>query len=247
MIAYSHEIVKISKNGCFTSSLQIECADSFKGVLSLSPCYAAIKKYKEMQKVVFYNERGKRIKVISFPIEYAIKDIVFNPCKNQSDKTIEFTVLALDQNGCSRFLLYETSFPNMTPHCCNYAICESGSRNDCKCTHKHHDDCHVKQESLNDLIESVALVEVGLAQILNAEGEKIQRVVQISDCVRELLEVNESINKTIINTTHLEQTLYQKLTIANEMHQQTLACKGYSDHYEDHHDYHHEDHHEDHY
>lgn len=63
----------------------------------------------------------------------------------------------------------------------------------------------------NNILESIALVETSIAHILNAEGEKLQKILSISCNVKEILDTNREINKTIINMTHLEQALYQKL------------------------------------
>lgn len=61
------------------------------------------------------------------------------------------------------------------------------------------------------LLESIALVEAGLAHILNAEGEKLQKAIRREVPSRELLEINESVQKTIRYATQLEQVLLSKL------------------------------------
>ena len=53
-----------------------------------------------------------------------------------------------------------------------------------------------------------------LAHILNAEGEKLQKAVEIADNICELLEINQSVNKTITKITFLEQVLYAKLELS---------------------------------
>jgi hypothetical protein len=60
-------------------------------------------------------------------------------------------------------------------------------------------------------MQSIALQEAGLAHILNAEGEKIQRAAKIARRVDELLEVNRSVIDTINSVTQLEFTLVSKL------------------------------------
>lgn len=44
-----------------------------------------------------------------------------------------------------------------------------------------------RSQAVTDLIESVALQETALSHILNAEGEKIQKVVATSDVTPEVL------------------------------------------------------------
>jgi hypothetical protein len=68
-----------------------------------------------------------------------------------------------------------------------------------------------------DLLESIALVQTALSHILNAEGEKLQRVIASTDDPATLLEVNQAVNRTVVNATFLEQVLYQKLESIQEI------------------------------
>jgi hypothetical protein len=65
------------------------------------------------------------------------------------------------------------------------------------------------------VIESVALVETALSHILNAEGEKLQKAIEIAKSIEDLLCINNSINRTITNVTHLEQVIYSKWDALN--------------------------------
>ena len=94
-------------------------------------------------------------------------------------------------------------------NCCNNYKCNSCDFcNNCKCC----SEC--ENNSICDIIESIALVETAISHILNAEGEKIQKAVQISDNICELLEVNNSVRNTIRDITELECMLSRKLEIA---------------------------------
>ncbi|MDR3278590.1 MAG: hypothetical protein LBT12_07430 [Oscillospiraceae bacterium] len=64
----------------------------------------------------------------------------------------------------------------------------------------------------NAVVASVALAEAALAHILNAEGEKLQKILAVSDDPGDLLAVNESVRNTIIEVSELERILYSKLT-----------------------------------
>lgn len=88
-------------------------------------------------------------------------------------------------------------FPDTS--CNNEGACESN----CSCV-----SC---SQARADIMESIALTEASIAHILNAEGEKLQKAIACSRNVSELLCVNESVLKTIIQTTQLEQMLYNKL------------------------------------
>ena len=73
-------------------------------------------------------------------------------------------------------------------------------------------------QAVTDLIESVALMETGLSHIINAEGEKIQKVVKHDEDVEvpmeDLLSVNKSVEKMVSTITKLEIILQSKLELA---------------------------------
>lgn len=60
-------------------------------------------------------------------------------------------------------------------------------------------------------MHSVALEEAGIAHILNAEGEKLQKAVATCTSIQELLCVNESVRRTVTQIVLLEGQLYSKL------------------------------------
>ena len=67
-------------------------------------------------------------------------------------------------------------------------------------------------QSINDLFESVALMQAGLSHILNAEGEKIQKVVA-NGTVEQMLAVNRSVAGMLESITRLEMLLQYDLAI----------------------------------
>ncbi|SHH88175.1 hypothetical protein SAMN02745196_01711 [Clostridium collagenovorans DSM 3089] len=99
--------------------------------------------------------------------------------------------------------------------------CDNPCNNPC---HDHcHDHCHnhcpggsgiSKCQSITDIIESIALIETGLAHIINAEGEKIQKVIATTDDVNLINKTNETVTKLITKVTFLEQVLLEKLECA---------------------------------
>ena len=60
-------------------------------------------------------------------------------------------------------------------------------------------------------------METALSHILNAEGEKLQKAVEIAGSVEELLEMNKSIHKTLMFASQLEHILFAKLQTAVEL------------------------------
>ncbi len=53
-------------------------------------------------------------------------------------------------------------------------------------------------DSMNLLLSSIALEEIGLSNILNAEGKKMEHFLQTDPvCINDYLTLNESINRTL--------------------------------------------------
>ena len=68
-------------------------------------------------------------------------------------------------------------------------------------------------QSVTDIISSVALEQTALSHILNAEGEKIQKIVAIATTPEELLSVNKSVESMVNSITKLEMVLQSKLSL----------------------------------
>jgi hypothetical protein len=76
-----------------------------------------------------------------------------------------------------------------------------------------------REQSINDLIESIALMEIGLSHIVNAEGEKIQKVVNDNDGVPmdDIFKVNNSVGNMINSVSKLEMILCDKLNSSRDL------------------------------
>lgn len=73
-------------------------------------------------------------------------------------------------------------------------------------------------QAITDLLESIALQEAGLAHIINAEGEKIQRALEIDDVsIADLIAVNQSVSDTLTKIIKLEMVLEFKLEEVNNL------------------------------
>lgn len=70
-------------------------------------------------------------------------------------------------------------------------------------------------QAITDIIESVALEQTALAHILNAEGEKIQKVAALTSTATpdQLLEINNSAKMMVKSITMLEIVLQSKLEL----------------------------------
>lgn len=69
-------------------------------------------------------------------------------------------------------------------------------------------------QAVTDIIQSVALEQAALAHILNAEGEKIQKILE-PDTVstQQILAVNAAVKSTINSIARLEMILHSKLAL----------------------------------
>ena len=71
-----------------------------------------------------------------------------------------------------------------------------------------------RTQAITDVIESVALEETALSHILNAEGEKIQKMVAMQDATPEiLLATNKSVESMVNAVSRLEMILQSKLSV----------------------------------
>lgn len=70
-----------------------------------------------------------------------------------------------------------------------------------------------RDQAITDIVESVALQEAALAHILNAEGEKMQKFLQIETDAEELMELNRSVTNLLGATARLESVLQTKLRV----------------------------------
>ncbi|MFA5407412.1 MAG: hypothetical protein WC343_01415 [Bacilli bacterium] len=70
-------------------------------------------------------------------------------------------------------------------------------------------------DAFTDLLESIALEEVGIANILNAEGEKLQAAAVLMErCILsscEVIELQKSVAKVIQTTIKMQMLLEFKL------------------------------------
>ena len=71
-----------------------------------------------------------------------------------------------------------------------------------------------RSQAITDIIQSVALEEAALSHILNAEGEKLQRVLAYETIAAEtILQTNKSVESMVDSVAQLETVLKQKLDL----------------------------------
>lgn len=176
-----------------------------KGVLSLCPYFVTWSLVEDESVVRLYNRAREVVATYPLPCGTCVEAAVLDPCENECGHCVVY--LLVTKRGCYPYLL--RCVPNCDCLCkhlcpCNFTLC-------------HNKPCTEKTHACNDVLESIALMEAALSHILNAEGEKLQRIIATTDDPCVLLEVNKSVNTTLINATHLEQVLFHKLESIKEV------------------------------
>lgn len=75
------------------------------------------------------------------------------------------------------------------------------------------------------LLQSIALEETALSHIINAEGEKLQKGIAISNNVNDLLRLNESVASMINDVKELESALKDKLDAVMNLFNLAQKCR----------------------
>ena len=75
--------------------------------------------------------------------------------------------------------------------------------------------CITREDAINLLLVSIALEEIGLSNLIEAEAKKIRVVLQEDDysepSIKDIKEVNKSVNDTVKNIIKLQMLLQFKL------------------------------------
>lgn len=67
------------------------------------------------------------------------------------------------------------------------------------------------KEKHSEILDSLALLEKALSRILEAEGDKLQKILMTSGNSDEMMEANRSVQDVIVQATHLEHVVYDIL------------------------------------
>lgn len=213
MLSFTCAIAEVNKNHKEIKVLYSNKRKWIMSILSLCPGIISVVLKDGKYYIEIYDECFNIIKCYEVPDKIIIKSLVFNPC-SFSCKAPYIYGLVLKRSCRPSICSCKTSKESLgfEPCRCNYNIC-----NDCT-------GCNPcdSTNACTDIMESIALVETALSHILNAEGEKIQKVLSMTDNIDKILCVNREVNKTIVNATHLEHILYAKLNTLSDL---GMCCK----------------------
>lgn len=185
--------------------------DFITSVLVICPAVLILTRQGKKQKIQIYFDNDEKIKEITVPLESTLRHFIYQPCFSNTPR-IEFL---LTEQGCYPQILqvpvtcYELGFE---PCFCNQQICEKLCCPPCAC------------HPVEDVLESIALVEAAISHILNAQGEELQQVIADCKSTEEMLQVNCKINETITKVTHLEMVLQHKLEALSKLSPCDSSC-----------------------
>ncbi|MEG0351634.1 MAG: hypothetical protein RSD26_03210 [Cellulosilyticaceae bacterium] len=157
-------------------------------IVTIETDYLCVSSNLSEQSLDLYSQDNCILLKCNIPNGYCIQDMVIRMTSYKKCCSYYIYALAFNSQCCMYLIQYEVAY------CCEVEEEKKSCSKNCA-----------------DLIESVALVEASLAHILNAEGEKIQKAVCISNNICDLLAVNKSINETLSNVRQLELILNSKL------------------------------------
>lgn len=214
IVSFTSSVVSVNKDCGETERLYFSKTDWIMGVGKLCGFYCLIVLRENQYSFEVFNHCFQKLHCYTVCAENLPVNFIFNPCKYFSEKPrIEVFML----KNCQYPYIYEIVLPEEYKDiqcnncnnfckkcCCDHVPCGCGSH------------C--------DIVESIAMVETAISHILNAEGEKIQKVLSETDDIDQILCVNDHVNQTIIHVTHLEQILYDKL-IASSNCEKESTCQ----------------------
>ncbi len=218
MVSFTDTIIQVDKQ-CETCETIFSIENGWiTAVLNLSPEIIITVTRDQKQYIEIHSHCGEKTACFCLDDKFTVKNLIFNPCQPHCMcPQIEAFIL---KNYCYPFLC-ELQIPfealGFIPDRCNFEICgECCCEQPCK-----------KDDLCTDIMESIAHIEAAISHILNAEGEKLQKIIAETDDIETILRVNREVNKTIIDATHLEHVLYAKLAALSDIDLCENSCDLY--------------------
>ena len=207
LVSYENIIVKMDKDGHCKQCLYMPCVQ-IRGLLSLCPgCIISVLK-KGRQCIALWSPEGQITEIYYAEPGVWINTILYNPCGHKAPELV-FLIYSAEKAPCLYKIPFDDCNLGFIPCKCNHLLCE-------KCCEQPKPP-HPEPMNCSAVLESIALEEAAISHILNAEGEKIQKILAITDDFDKIMCVNREVNETIVNVTILEQTLYAKLLALNKL------------------------------
>lgn len=202
IVTFPQAVVSVNKTTGESETLYTSYENWFTDVCCVHPYFLAFTVSSNGSKLLQLKEVDGTVELnstIDIPYNFNMEGITFTKVTENGDDEdvdVEFKILSI--YDCDSYLLTQTgSFDEICS--CNSWV-NDASCNDCDCC-----------EETCKLIESLALIEAGIAHVLNAEGEKIQYAVANSTTIEELVNINNSVTNTVEKITELELAIIEIL------------------------------------
>lgn len=197
IVSFPQAIVSVNKSTCESETLHTSYENWITDVICIHPYFFEItvsqtgKKLAQLKDIDGVLELEK---VTDLPNNFNIEGMTFKKVEINEDIDVLVTFEILTIYDCGSYL-YETTSTFEEICSCNEWV------NDGNC-----DECDCCEETCK-LIEALAEIELGIANVLNAEGEKIQYAIANSSSVLELVRINNSVSITVEKITELERLI----------------------------------------
>ncbi len=147
------------------------------------------------------------------------EDYVDCECYGYSDFSERDKREYIEQCDCWKSLESECDCEDTYDRNCDYSDCgcDECCSQECSEGCGGCEGCNITCGNCSDIMDSIAHIENAMASILNAEGEKIQTVVKHAASVEQILQVNNTVARTIAELADLEQTLVKKLKLVKDI------------------------------
>ena len=199
VLSFAKTVAEVDKATGQSSELFCLAGSWITGIVKICGFYIATVLRGHKYRFEVFDEELQKADCCNFCGQGIPINIIFNPCKIFSPSRI-----------AEVYVLKNFQYP----HIYEYRLCRDWICEKCRvCCDFCGTSCEERRMHCG-IVESIAFIETAIAHILNAEGEKIQKVLEETGDIDCILRVNDSVNNTIVNITHLEQVLYNKLSVA---------------------------------
>lgn len=208
IVTFPQAIVTVNKSTGECILLETSFENWYTDIICINPYLLAFTVSSTGATLTRYKLENDELSLVSssdIPNNLNIKSLTFTSISNLcgevvEDDDVEVTINYLSIYDCESYLSSTTTtFDEICS--CNCWV------NDTSCT-----DCDCCDE-ICSLIDSIAQIEVELANLLNTEGAKIQYAIENSASLDELVIINNSVSETVEKITELELTIIKMLDI----------------------------------
>lgn len=202
VVTFPQAVVSVNKSTGDSETLYTSYESWFTDVCCVHPYFLAFTVSPSGSQLLQLKEVDDTIELnstIDIPYNFNMQGITFTKVtENGDDEDVEVEFELLTIYDCDSYLINQISTFDEICSCNSWV--NDANCNDCDCC-----------EEICQLIESLALVETGIAHVLNAEGEKIQYAVANSTSIDELVNINNSVTATVEKITELELAIIKIL------------------------------------